>query len=89
MAKDARLAIRLTENQHELIRSAAAVEGQNVTDFAVRTLTHEAQHVLADRRHFRVDDAAWTEFESLLDRPPRHKPRLEKLLTSPSVFDEV
>jgi len=88
MAKDARLAVRLSDAQHELIRAAAALEGQNVSEFAVRTLTHEAQHVLADRSQFRLDEAAWTEFQSLLDRPVQHKPRLETLLSARSVFDE-
>lgn len=86
MTKDARLAVRLAEHQLERIREAAGVSGQTVSDFAVRTLTHEAANVLADRRAFVLDGPSWTEFMALIDRPVQHKPRLEKLLSGPSPF---
>jgi uncharacterized protein (DUF1778 family) len=35
-----------------------------------------------------LDDAAWAEFVSVLDRPVSHKPRLAKLFAEPSIFDE-
>ena len=45
--------------------------------------------VLADRRMFAIDDAAWGEFLAVLDRPVSHKPRLEMLFAEPSVFTEA
>lgn len=89
MSKDARLAVRLGEAQLEQIRTAADVAGQTVSDFVVRTLTHEAANVLANRAAFALDDAAWTEFQALLDRPVQHKPRLEKLMSRPSPFAQA
>ena len=86
MTKDARLAVRLNEQQLERIKQAADTTGQTVSDFAVRTLTSEAAHVLADRRAFALDDAAWTLLNDLLDRPIQHKPRLEKAMSAPSPF---
>lgn len=86
MTKDARLAVRLNEQELDRIRQAADTTGQTVSDFAVRTLTSEAANVLADRRAFALDDAGWTQLNDLLDRPIQHKPRLEKLLASPSRF---
>jgi uncharacterized protein (DUF1778 family) len=44
--------------------------------------------VLADRRVFHLDDAAWAEFLEVLDRPVSHKRRLRELFTEASVFDE-
>jgi uncharacterized protein (DUF1778 family) len=86
--KDSRLAVRLSSDQDALIRRAAEVEGTSITEFTVAaTMTH-AIDVLADRRVFPVDDAAWKEFLAALDRPVRHKPRLEKLLNEQSVFTE-
>lgn len=89
MTKDARLAVRLKEEQLDRIREAAEVTGQTVSDFAVHTLSLEAANVLADRKIFALSDAAWTELSVLIDRPIQHKPRLEKLLATPSPFESA
>lgn len=87
--KDSRIAVRLSSEQDALIRHAAEVAGTSITEFTVAaTMTH-ALDVLADRRMFAIDDAAWSEFLAVLDRPVSHKPRLRKLLTEPSVFTET
>jgi uncharacterized protein (DUF1778 family) len=80
--KDSRLHVRLSSEQDALIRHAAEAEGKNLTDFSVEALVGHARAVLADRRLFRLDDAAWTEFQALLDAPVRSNPRLEKLLAT-------
>lgn len=80
VTKDSRLHVRLSSEQDALIRQAAEAEGKNLTDFSVEAIVGHARDVLADRRLFRLDDAAWTEFQALLDRPAVHNPRLEKLL---------
>lgn len=85
-AKSARLHVRLAAEQDELIRRAAAEEGQTITDFAVAATMQRARSVLTDRVLFRLDDAAWAEFTALLDRPPLHKPELEKLLAEEPVW---
>jgi uncharacterized protein (DUF1778 family) len=86
--KPARLAMRLTDEQDSLIRQAAAVEGKTITDFAVASALTHAQDVLADRRMFPLDAETWVEFLALLDRPVQAKPRLARLLSEPSIFDE-
>lgn len=88
VVKNSRIAVRLSSDQDALIRHAAEVEGTNITEFTVAATMSHAVDVLADRRVFAIDDAAWTEFLAVLDRPVSHKPRLEKLLTEPSVFPE-
>lgn len=85
--KTERFAVRLTSEQDALIRRAAEVEGTDLTNFTVTTLLGRARDVLADRRLFVLDDAAWTEFLAVLDRPVSHKPRLEKLFAEQSIFD--
>ena len=77
----------LTPEQDALIRHAAEVEGTDLTTFTVSATVAHARDVLADRRLFVLNDAAWTEFNALLDRPVRYKPALEKLFTEPSLFD--
>lgn len=85
--KDSRIAVRLNAEQDDLIRHAAAVEGQTVTDFTVQAAVSHARDVLADRRLFRLSDAAWSEFLAVLDRPVQFKPHLAKLLAKESMFE--
>lgn len=85
--KTERFAVRLTAEQDALIRRAAEVEGTDLTNFTVTATLAHARTVLADRRLFALDDAAWAEFSSLLDRPVSPKPRLSKLFAEPSIFD--
>lgn len=85
--KDDRIAVRVSQEQSELIRHAAEVEGATVTDFTVQAAVARARDVLADRRLFELDDAAWTEFTALLDRPVEYPARLAKLFAEPSVFE--
>jgi uncharacterized protein (DUF1778 family) len=86
--KTERFAVRLTAEQDALIRRAAEVEGTDLTNFTVTATLAHARDVLADRRLFTLDDAAWAEFVSVLDRPVSHKPRVAKLFAEPSIFDE-
>jgi len=86
--RDDRIALRVTNEQGALIRRAAEVSGQRLTDFAVSALVSRARDVLADQRYFLLDDQAWAEFETLLDRPADSQPRLADLFQRPSVFHE-
>jgi uncharacterized protein (DUF1778 family) len=87
VTKSERLAVRLSEEQRELIDRAAEAEGRTVTDFTIQATVAHARDVLADRRLFLLDDAAWTELKAILDRPTSRHPRLEKLFDSPSIFE--
>lgn len=85
--KQARIAVRVSREHDDLIRHAAEAEGKTVTDFTVEAVVTHARDVLSDRRLFQLDDAAWTEFLALMDRPVQHKPRLDKLLSAESIFE--
>lgn len=86
--KDARLAMRLTPDQDALIRGAAAVTGQSLTEFVTTAAVARAEDTLADRRVFRLDDAAWAEFAAILDRPAKRMPELAELLSEPAPWDK-
>lgn len=86
--KTERFAVRLTAEQDALIRRAAEAQGTDLTNFTVTATLAHAREVLADRRLFALDDAAWSEFVLLLNRPVSHKPRLGALLAEASIFDE-
>jgi uncharacterized protein (DUF1778 family) len=86
--KQARLAVRLTPDQDALIRDAAAFSGQSLTDFVTMAAVSRAEDTLADRRIFRLDDAAWAEFTAILDRPAQRIPELAELLSERVPWDE-
>jgi uncharacterized protein (DUF1778 family) len=85
--KSNRIAVRVSPEQDALIRHAAETEGTTVTDFTVQAAVTHARDVLADRRLFQLDDAAWTEFLAVLERPVQYKPRLSKLFGEESIFE--
>ena len=87
--KQARLAVRLTPEQDALIRDAAVASGQSLTDFVTTAAVTRAEDTLADRRVFRLDDAAWAEFTAILDRPAQRIPELASLLTEQAPWDET
>lgn len=58
-----------------------------MTEFVLDSACSTAEQILADRRQFVVDDAAWARFMEALDRPPTTKRRLQELLETPSVLD--
>lgn len=84
--RDSRLNIRATSRQDSLIRRAAEAVDKSVTEFVLESASVAAEHVLADRRLFVADEAAWQAFEAALDRPAVLKPRLKELLEAPTPF---
>jgi uncharacterized protein (DUF1778 family) len=85
--RDARLNLRTSTQQQQLIRSAAAAVNKSVTDFVLESATASAERVLADRRWFVLSNAEWDDFETLLDAPVARTPKLAALLSEPTVFD--
>jgi uncharacterized protein (DUF1778 family) len=89
IAKDARLNLRMTAHQDQLIRQAAAAADKSVSDFVLGATTSEAERVLADRRWFLLDDEQWWRFHELLEAPFEADERLVKLMTEPIVIDAI
>lgn len=79
-SREARLNIRTTAKQDALIRLAAQATNKTVTDFVLDSASIAAEQILADRRWFLLDDAAWVAFQDSLERPAVVKPRLRELL---------
>lgn len=85
--RGARLNLRASQQQQHLIKSAAAALDKSLTDFVLDSATATAERVLADRRWFTLVGEDWDRFESLLDAPTGDTPKLQRLLTEPTVFD--
>jgi uncharacterized protein (DUF1778 family) len=79
--RDEQVAVRLTGETAELVRSAAESLGATLEDFAVEAMRRYAADTMADRRLFGATDEAWGELEALLGGPaPDEAPRLRELL---------
>ena len=89
--KDQRLSMRISRRQREVIAQAAEAAETDVSAFVLDAALVSAQRVLADQRFFSVSGEAWDRFVEILDRPVTPlsaKPRLEGLLTKPSVLEQ-
>lgn len=86
--RTARLNLRASAAQQDVIRRAAAAENKSVTDFVLESATARAERALADRRWFVLSDERWDAFNELLDAPVSADPELYALLTEPTVLDE-
>ena len=80
--------MRVTDAQARLIRLAAKETQANVSSFLVESACLRAEDALASKKHFVYSAEQWKSFLAALDRPPREKPRLRKLLTEPSVLEK-
>lgn len=87
-SKTQRWNMRVTEDVDAIVRLAAEQNDQPLTDFVVQAARVVAEDALADRRVFRLDEAAWDEFVEMLDRQAQPVPELARLLSSASVFDD-
>ncbi|OGA00740.1 MAG: hypothetical protein A3H35_09355 [Betaproteobacteria bacterium RIFCSPLOWO2_02_FULL_62_17] len=85
--KAERIDLRVSITAKALLQRAAAARQKSVSEFVLDSAQTAAFEALADRREFRLDKKQWAAFLEALDSPPKKKPRLEKLLKTPSVFE--
>jgi uncharacterized protein (DUF1778 family) len=85
--KGARWSLRVTAAQDAVVRRVLAATCESLNEYVVRHAVQTAETDLADRRVFVLDDAAWTDLQALLDRPPNLKPELARLLANPSILE--
>ncbi|HXY28944.1 MAG TPA: DUF1778 domain-containing protein [Acidimicrobiales bacterium] len=88
VAKSERLNLRLTPAQDAVLRTAAAVRGESASDYVLRHAVEAAEMDLADRRVFVVDDATWSELQTLISSPPELPLPMAKLLSNHSALDQ-
>jgi uncharacterized protein (DUF1778 family) len=86
-ARSEKLDLRLSLDAKQKLYRAAAAANRSVSEFVLESALSRADETLADRRYFGLDAERWTAFMAALDAPPRSHPRLERLLTEPSIFD--
>ena len=84
-----KLDLRLTLAAKQKLYLAAAASHRSVSEFVLDSALAQADETLADRQHFGLDAEQWTAFMAVLDATPRHHVRLERLLSEPSVFEQL
>lgn len=87
--KTERIDVRVSPKAKDTLRKAAASINKSVSEYLLDAGLEAAAEMLADRRVFVLDEKRWRKFQELLDRPPRLKPRLAKLLSEPGVFEKA
>lgn len=85
--KGGRWSLRVTAAQDAVVRRVLDATGESLNEYVVRHAVQAAEADLADRRVFALDDAAWTDLQTLLDRPPNPRPELARLLANPSILE--
>lgn len=88
IAKEARLNLRVSQQEKELIAKAAAIKHSTASDFILKNAYEAACGVLAEQTDFRLSGQDWQKFCRVLDAPARDVSSLKKLLTKPGIFDE-
>lgn len=77
--KTARVNLRVAPADDALLRQAADLLGETLSEFLIESGRERAERLVADRTRFVLDDAAWTAFNDALDRPAEVKPELREL----------
>ena len=83
-----KLDLRLTPAAKRTLYAAASATRRSVSDFVLESALSRAEETLADRRFFGLDAEHWEAFMMALDAPPRPLPRLERLFSEPSIFED-
>lgn len=83
-----KLDLRLTTEAKQTLIAAAKATHRSVSEFVLESALSRAREALPDRQHFGLDAERWQAFLSALDAPTRPMPRLERLMETPSVFEQ-
>jgi len=82
-----KLDLRLTPEAKRVLNEAAKSARRSVSDFVLESALARAEETLPDRQRFGLDAERWDAFITALEAPQRPMPRLQRLLTEPSVFE--
>jgi uncharacterized protein (DUF1778 family) len=84
---DDRLEFRLPPKAKSMLKRAADAENKTLSAFLLDKGLQAAAETLAERTEFRLSAKQFDVFAAALDAPVKPRPRLEKLLTTPSVLE--
>ncbi len=87
VSKTERIDVRVSPAAKDTLQMAATQVNKTVSQFLLDAGLTAAAETLEDRRSFILDKERWEAFVKVLDRPPRMKPRLARLLAQRSVLE--
>lgn len=87
VSKTERIDVRVSPAAKDTLQTAATQVNKTVSQFLLDAGLTAAAETLEDRRSFVLDKQRWNAFVRILDRPPRVKPRLARLLAQRSVLE--
>jgi len=86
--KSVRIGLRATVQQQSLIRKAAEIRQQSITEFILQSAYLSAKETIMDQRVFFANNKDWKAFTDALEFPPKYLPDLQKLLSEKALWDE-
>jgi uncharacterized protein (DUF1778 family) len=81
--KTERVNLRVAPDDDAVLRRAADLLGETLSEFLIESGLERAERVVADRTRFVLDESAWAAFIEALDRPAQLKPELRDLFSRP------
>lgn len=87
LAKSARIHVRATSRQAELIRAGATRRGVKISDYILDSLCAQAEMDLADQNHFALPKDKWDAFLNALDGRPKVPPGVKRLFSHASLAE--
>jgi len=86
--RNAAINLRAKPMQRDLIDRACKILDKNRSDFMLEIACREAENVLLDQTLFKLDNAAFEEFNKLLSAPIKKNTALNKLMKSKSAWEK-
>ena len=87
VSKTERIDVRVSPAAKDTLQMAATQANKTVSQFLLDAGLTVAAETLEERRSFVLDKVRWNAFVKILDRPPRLKRRLARLLAQRSVLE--
>ena len=87
VSKTERIDVRVSPRAKNTLQMAATQVNKTVSQFLLDAALTAAAETLEDRRSFVLSPRRWSEFLKILDRPPRVKAKLARLLAERSVLE--
>jgi uncharacterized protein (DUF1778 family) len=87
VSKTQRIDVRVSPTAKSTLQMAANQVNKTVSQFLLDAAMTAAAETLEDRRSFVLDRRRWDEFLKILNRPPRIKRKLARLLAERSVLE--
>jgi uncharacterized protein (DUF1778 family) len=82
-----KLDLRVAPEAKRMLQEAAREKHTSLTQFVLDSAIAAATEVLAERTRIALNSKDWTAFMEALDAPPAKHPRMQRLLTEPTILD--